>query len=93
MDAAEHVIKSKAEIRQVLLDYDQTTTKNKVFATGKASTQSPSRLYDDPTQDAGAMAMNIEMNKEMSNDGKDVSKDKTSKKKSGSTPKKSGKKK
>ena len=37
LDAAEHVIKSKAEIRQVLIDCDTTNSRgaNRLFGTGK----------------------------------------------------------
>ena len=69
MDAAEHVIKSKADIRQVLIDYDQTSARNKIFGTGKAPaancTCKDTDMYRDLGPDGSPIVMHIEMNKEL----------------------------
>eukprot|EP01038_Epipyxis_sp_PR26KG_P014696 gene14696-19745_t len=71
LDAAEHVIKSKHDIRQVLIDYDQSTSsglkKNRIFGNGKVVKIEEGNLYEGLDNDGSAMVMNIEMNKEMNN--------------------------
>lgn len=60
------MIKSKAEIRQVLIDYDQTTSaSSKLFGTGKPVKTAECTLYKDLDPDGSPVVMNIEMNKEM----------------------------
>lgn len=61
MDAAEHVIKSKAEIRQVLLDYAEVGGAG-LFGSGRPVRVGDSKqLYEGLGQDGSAMVMNIEM--------------------------------
>lgn len=68
VDAAEHVIKSRADVRKVLQDYD-TTSKGKaqIFGTGVVPT-GPSDLYRDLGNEGSALVMNIEMNKSIGED-------------------------
>jgi ankyrin repeat protein len=62
MDAAEHVIKSRAELRKVIQDYDTSNKSgSQIFGTGKVPI-GPSDLYKDLGPDGSALVMNIEMN-------------------------------
>ena len=62
LDAAEHVIKSKEIIRQVLIDNDQTNTMgNRVFGNGKPVTVNKGNIYENLGEEGSAMVMNIEM--------------------------------
>jgi len=67
LDAAEHVIKSKAEIRQVLLDHSGVGGLG-LFGTGLPVRPADGKqLYEGLGDDGGAMVMNIEMMRESSN--------------------------
>jgi len=67
LDAAEKVIRSRAEIRQVLIDNDQSSSSiSTLFGSGspvKASTVAD--MYRDLDSSGSAMVMNIEMNQEL----------------------------
>jgi len=65
LDAAEKVVRSRAEIRQVLLDHDPSGQGATIFGTGKV-VNGTSNLYKDLDHDGTAMVMNIEMNAELS---------------------------
>lgn len=64
LDAAEHVIKSRAEIRQVLIDHDKTNTASLIFGNGSATMQAGSTdIYKDLGPEGSPITMQIEMNK------------------------------
>mmetsp|Transcript_6552 Transcript_6552/g.9810 ORF Transcript_6552/g.9810 Transcript_6552/m.9810 type:complete len:616 (+) Transcript_6552:33-1880(+) len=66
LDAAEHVIKSKAEIRQVLLDHAEVGGQG-LFGSGlpgRVGGADNKQLYEGLGDDGGAMVMNIEMMRE-----------------------------
>ncbi|RYG69027.1 ankyrin repeat domain-containing protein [archaeon] len=96
LDAAEKVVKSHAEMRQILLDYDQSNA-SKLFSNGdvvKSSAQTNTMLYDGLDKDGSALVMNIEINKEMRKEAEYADKKKGGgKKKSGGGGKGGGKKK
>lgn len=62
LDAAEKVVKSNAEIRQILIDYDQTN-KSSIFGNGEV-VKTSSNLYDGLDENGTPIVMNIEMNQE-----------------------------
>ena len=65
LDAANHVIKSKEEIRQVLIENDQTNSANAIFGRGNAEpVKGNSDLYKDLDKDGSPVVMNIEINNE-----------------------------
>jgi len=69
LDAAEKVIKSNKEIRQVLIDYDQTGSKAmSLFSKGDIIkhniAEDKKLLYKDLDKDGSPVVMNIEMNNE-----------------------------
>lgn len=74
MDAAEHVIKSKKDLRQILIEFDQSAgsangsssvKKQRLFGNGQVvKVGSDCAIYEDLGDDGTAMVMNIEMNKE-----------------------------
>jgi hypothetical protein len=66
LDAAENVVRSRAEIRQVLIDNDRTGTGAGLFGCGEV-VKGASDLYRDLDDSGTAVVMNIEMNKELSN--------------------------
>jgi len=88
LDAAEVVVKSKAEIRQVLVDHDTTNKGGSVlFGTGKAEAEgdenkAQTKKYAELGPDGSPVVMQEEMNKEMSKAG--------NKKKAGGGAKKKG---
>ena len=87
LDAANHVIKSKAEIRQVLLDFDSTNTANAIFGRLDAQpVKGSSDLYKDLDTEGSPIVMSIEMNNEMQKENN--KKKSTAKKGSASTKKK-----
>eukprot|EP01031_Cornospumella_fuschlensis_P031353 gene31353-37891_t len=96
LDAAEKVIKSHADMRQILLDFEQSNA-SKLFSSGevvKSSEQTNAMLYDGLDKDGSALVMNIEMNKEMHKEADDAEKKKgAGKKKGGGGGGKGGKKK
>lgn len=90
LDAAEKVTKSHAEIRQILIDFEQSKRLPALFAKsdtvivagsdgGKAGD-----IYVGLEKDGTAMVMNIEMNKELSNSAEAAKDKKDGAKKSGS---------
>ena len=87
LDAANHVIKSKEEIRQVLIDNDQTNNANAIFGRGNAEpVKGNSDLYKDLGPDGSPIVMNIEMN----NENLQKESDKKGKGKGGQSSKKGG---
>ncbi len=70
-DAAEHVTKSKAEIRQVLVDHDtvvRSAARKQIFSHGEAGVGvvlGDAGMYEGLEKDGSALVMNIEMNREM----------------------------
>lgn len=65
LDAAEHVIKSRAEIRQVLIDNDRTGEKggDRIFgAGGGVAVNGGGDLYDGLEKDGSPVVMQLEMN-------------------------------
>ena len=72
LDAAENIVRSRAEIRQVLIDYDTTAQKSNLFGTkvgtGGADAD-PNRAqtnkYKDLGPDGSPVDMQEELNKEM----------------------------
>lgn len=71
LDAAEHVIRSRALIRQVLLDYDQSNKSGntRIFGNGKAvgvkrNNGNDAQLYEDLGDEGSPVVMQLEMNKE-----------------------------
>ena len=72
LDAAEKVVTSRAEIRQVLIDHDTSNTKNALFGTEKGVVKQDEEgerkaLYEGLNKDGTAVVMNVEMNKEFEN--------------------------
>ena len=68
MDAAEHVVKSRADIRKVIQDFDTTSNKksSSLFGNGKVPTATGSiNMYQDLNDDGSAFVMNVEMNKSL----------------------------
>lgn len=68
LDAAMNIVKSNAEIRQILKEFEEEKT-SKLFGNGSVSlavvgNKSCSTEYSDVGKDGSAMLMNIEMNKE-----------------------------
>lgn len=69
LDAAEKVVKSNAEIRQVLIDHDKTGSNlPTMFTRGEVVKSGEEGLYDGLDKDGTAMVMNIEMNKALKED-------------------------
>lgn len=68
LDAAEKVVKSHAEIRQVLIDNDRSNSNGgpALFSKGEVVKSGDAALYDGLDKDGSALVMNIEMNKELS---------------------------
>jgi hypothetical protein len=66
MDAAEHVVKSRADIRKLIQDFDTTSNKksSSLFGNGKVPTGSIN-MYQDLNDDGSAFVMNVEMNKSL----------------------------
>jgi hypothetical protein len=89
VDAAMKVVKSHAEIRQVLEEYDKTTNKSSIFGNGEV-VKGSADLYDGLGEDGTPVVMNIEMNKETELDNKNAKKSET---KSKGKPKAAAKKK
>jgi hypothetical protein len=97
LDAAEKVVRSRAEIRQVLIDHDNRTAG--IFGNGKVKTNQ-SDVYKELGPDGSPIVMQQEMEREMQGQSESAgSKGKTSKKDSkkdstlGSKKKKSASKK
>jgi hypothetical protein len=70
LDAANKVVKSNKEIRQVLIDYTLSPAGNsvkKLFGNGEVVRVTESNIYQDLGHEGSALVMNIEMNKEMQN--------------------------
>jgi ankyrin repeat protein len=70
LDAAEKVVKSHAEIRQVLIDNDRSNSNGgpALFSKGEVVKSGDAALYEGLEKDGTAMVMNIEMNKELTAD-------------------------
>jgi hypothetical protein len=72
LDAAEKVVKSNAEIRQVLIDYDRTnsgaTNYPALFAKSDVVKTGGIDLYEGLDKDGSPVVMNIEMNALMTED-------------------------
>jgi ankyrin repeat protein len=64
LDAAEKVVKSHADIRQILEEFNKTQPGTKIFGNGEVVKST--NLYDGLEKDGTAMVMNIEMNNELS---------------------------
>lgn len=84
LDAANHVIKSKAEIRQVLIDNDNTNAANAIFGRLDAEpVKGGTDLYKDLDASGSPIVMSIELNNEMQNDNKKGKKNGNKKSQSG----------
>lgn len=60
-------MRSRAEIRQVLIDYDTTRAGSKIFGTGAGiQKQQPGDVYRDLGPDGSAVVLQVEMNSEPS---------------------------
>tara|TARA_A100001015_G_scaffold310979_1_gene413327 strand:- start:6348 stop:8165 length:1818 start_codon:yes stop_codon:yes gene_type:complete len=82
LDAAEKVVTSRAEIRQVLIDHDTSNTKNALFGTEKGvaiqdEEAEKKALYKDLGKDGTAMVMNVEINNELENSAATTTKSKS----------------
>jgi hypothetical protein len=88
-------VKSNAEIRQVLIDFDKTGSNLPIMFTRSEIVKSgEDRLYDGLDKDGTAVVMNIEMNKELKGDANvKCAKKGDSKGKSGGKKEKGGNKK
>ena len=76
LDAANHVVKSNSEIRQVLVDFSMSVagkSVKKMFGNGQVVKVCDNNLYEDLGPDGSALVMNIEMNKEDANKNKATS--------------------
>jgi hypothetical protein len=62
LDAAENIVKSRAEIRQVLIDHDQTQV-SKLFGTGSSmrGNGTNNNMYRDLAPDGSSVVMQLEM--------------------------------
>ncbi len=61
-------MKSHAEIRAILQEYDQVKNGVKIFGNGEVvKANASSDMYEGLGKDGTAMVMNIEMNKELNN--------------------------
>ena len=78
MDAAEHVVKCRADIRKVIQDFDTTSNKksSSLFGNGKVSTGS-TNTYQDLNEDGSAFVMNVEMNKSLEFEAQEAATNKT----------------
>ena len=78
MDAAEHVVKCRADIRKVIQDFDTTSNKksSSLFGNGKVSTGS-TNMYQDLNDDGSAFVMNVEMNKSLEFEAQEAATNKT----------------
>jgi ankyrin repeat protein len=91
LDAAEQVVTSRAEIRQVLIDYDTTTKRNAIFGTSNAQegevnpNKAGTEMYNELGPDGSPIVMQIEMS-----EGGAVGAEKKKKKSGGASTKKSG---
>ena len=90
MDAAEHIIRSRADIRQVIIDYDQTANKSTVlFGTGEGvPVNGGSDMYEGLGKDGSPIVMQLEE----ANKGKTGTTGGGGKKKSNKAPPKNKKK-
>jgi hypothetical protein len=64
VDAAEKVVKSHADIRQILEEFNKSQPGTKIFGNGEVVKST--NLYDGLEKDGTALVMNIEMNNELS---------------------------
>ena len=70
MDAAENVVRSRAEIRQILIDND-TTQVSKLFGTGASAKATPN-MYQDLGPDGSSIVMQLEMHQTLAMEAEDA---------------------